>query len=194
MSKHSNLPKVSVFLAHSLDGYIALIDGGLDWLDRANRVVPPGEDCGFAEFFASTDVLVLGRKSFEKVLEFPEWPYGTRPVVVLSQQGASLPVPEALRASVRGFSDQPAALIRRLGKEGFRHIYLDGGQVVQSFLRDGLVDELTLTVIPVLLGAGLRCFGALPQDITWRLIRSRAFDFGYVQLTYARVGGEQGGG
>ncbi len=192
MNKHPHLPKVSVFFAQSLDGYIARGDGGLDWLDLANRAVPPGEDCGFAEFFASTDVLVLGRKSFEKVLEFPEWPYGARPVVVLSGHGASLPVPESLRESVRVLSDAPAALIERLGREGFRSIYLDGGQLVQSFLREDLVDAVTLTLIPVLLGSGLRCFGALPQDITWRLSKSRVFDFGYVQLTYVRDGDRPG--
>jgi|GEM_PF-3187362 len=120
MKPHPQLPKVSLFLAQSLDGYIARADGGLDWLDRANRGVPPGEDCGFAEFFASTDVLVLGRKSFEKVLEFPAWPYGARPVVVVSGQGGALPVPESLRASVRVFSDEPGAVMRRLGEEAWR--------------------------------------------------------------------------
>ncbi len=187
MASHPIVPKVSIFLAQSLDGYIARDDGGLDWLDLANRRVPAGEDCGFARFFASTDVVVLGRKSFEKVLEFPTWPYADRPIVVLSRKPEGLTVPESLRGSVRVLADEPAALVRRLGIEGFGHIYLDGGQVVQSFLGEGLVDELTLTVIPVLLGSGLRCFGELREDQSFRLLNSRAFEFGYVQLTYARA-------
>ncbi len=187
MTPQHSRPKVSVFLASSLDGFIARTDGALDWLDHANRVVPPGEDCGFSEFFSSTDILIMGSGSFEKVLTFPAWPYGERKVIVLSSRGNSLPIPEELRANVSVSSESPTSLLSRLGNEGFRHVYLDGGKVVQSFLREHLVDELTLTLIPVLLGSGLRCFDTLQSDQPLKLVRSKVYPFGYVQLTYGAI-------
>ncbi len=187
MHPFSPRPKVSIFLASSLDGFIARTDGSLDWLDHANREVPQGEDCGFGAFFASTDILVLGRGSFEKVLTFPEWPYGQRKVIVLSSKGGTYEIPKTLRSTVSASSEPPSALLTRLAKEGFRHVYLDGGKVVQSFLREQLVDELTLTLIPVLLGSGLRCFETLTADQPLKLVRSQVYPFGYVQLTYGSV-------
>lgn len=178
-------PLVSVFLATSLDGYIARPDGSLNWLDQMNTLIPSGEDCGFAQFFGSTDVLVMGRGTFEEALEFPEWPYGTRAVIVMTSQGSALSIPKALQSSVHASSETPASLLKRLHREGFKHVYLDGGRLVQSFLREGLVNELTITVIPILIGAGRRPFGETNQDIPLHLVRSRVFDFGYVQLTYA---------
>jgi dihydrofolate reductase len=152
-----------VFIATSLDGFIARADGGLDWLERAQARVPAGEDFGYAAFMAGIDSLVLGRASFDTVLGFDPWPYAGLPVQVLSHRGVA--VPEALRGSVGVTAEAPRDLLERLHREGRRRVYVDGGLAIQSFLADGCVDSLTVTTVPVLLGTGRPLFGALPADL-----------------------------
>lgn len=172
----------SVFIATSLDGFIARPDGGIDWLMAANERVPAGEDCGYEAFMADIDLLVMGRKSFETVLGFDDWPYGDTPVVVLSS--GAVEIPESLRATVSVSAEQPAALMQRLGAAGFHRVYVDGGVTIQRFLAAGLIRDLTVTVIPVLLGAGRPLFGPLDHDVVLTLVASRRFDFGFQQMTY----------
>lgn len=174
--------RASVFIATSLDGFIARLDDQIDWLDRANSVVPPGEDCGYKSFIASVDVLVMGRATFEKALTFPEWPYRGKRVVVLSSRGVA--IPEALTGEVSTSAEAPRALVERLASEGARHLYVDGGKTIQSFLPDGLITDLTVTTIPVLLGRGKPLFGALPSDIWLEHLSTIAYPFGFVQTTY----------
>ena len=88
----------SVFVATSLDGCIAREDGRIDWLERANAVVPPGEDCGYREFFDSVDALVMGRGTFDLAVTFDPWPYGGKRVVVMTHAPARLAIPPALAA------------------------------------------------------------------------------------------------
>jgi dihydrofolate reductase len=178
-------PQGAVFIATSLDGFIARPDGSIDWLEAANRRVPPGEDCGYGAFIAGIDALVMGRGSFETVLGFDPWPYGALPVVVLSRR--PLDVPAHLASTVTVSADAPARLMDRLGAAGHRTVYVDGGQVVQSFLRADLIDMLTLTTVPVLLGSGRRLFGEVDADIEFRLLDVRRWDFGFVQARYERV-------
>lgn len=174
--------KVSVFIATSLDGFIAREDGGIDWLEAANAAVPPGEDCGYARFIASVDALVMGSGTFEKVLSFPDWPYGDKPVWVLSHSLARLP--DHLPPSVQLLRDAPGEVVARARRQGYQRLYVDGGKLVQSFLREGLVTDLTLTTIPVLLGAGRPLFGPLRGDIRLGLESSHGFAFGFVQSIY----------
>lgn len=173
--------KISVFIATSLDGFIAREDDSLDWLDAANATVPKGEDCGFKRFFDSVDVLVMGRKSFEKVLTFGTWFYGEKNVIVLSSR--PLQIPEHLK-NVSHASLTPEALVKEISSKGMRHIYVDGGETIRRFLRAGLVHEMTITTIPVLLGSGKPLFGELEKDIQLELIASKAYDFGFVSNTY----------
>lgn len=174
--------KCSVFVATSLDGFISRPDGSIDWLDRANALVPPGEDCGFSAFFDSTDTLVMGRNTFEQVLRLGEWPYGSKPVVVMSHR--EIPLPAQLPVHVKFTRETPQALVTRLSEQGKRHLYVDGGLTVQSFLAERLIDELTITVIPVLLGQGKRLFGGLSSDIRLSHVETHSYDFGFVQLRY----------
>jgi len=174
--------KVSVYIATSLDGFIARADGNLEWLDAANTMVPEGEDCGFVEFMNSVDTLLMGRKTYEKVISFGEWPYGETPVVVLSRNPITFP--DHLPSTVSHSSEQPEKLLKRLAGKGVQHVYLDGGTTIQGFLLEGLVDEITVTVIPVILGAGIPLFGSVKNDIQLSHIRTTAFDFGFVQSTY----------
>jgi len=175
--------KASVFIATSLDGFISRTDGSIDWLNEANASITPGEDCGYKSFFDSVDALVMGRNTFELVLTFDPWPYGEKRLVVMSSR--SLDIPSALAATVSSSSEAPEALLRRLESEGIRHVYVDGGITIQRFLAAGLIDELTITQIPVLLGEGRPLFGPLPRDIRLRLLNTQSYEFGFVQLKYS---------
>jgi dihydrofolate reductase len=169
-----------VFIAVSLDGFIARQDGDIDWLLQRDD---PTEDHGYAAFIADKDMIVMGRGSYEKVLTFDIWPYD-RPVLVLSAQLADTPVPEALKGKVRFSGRAPRDAIEKLAEQNVRRVYVDGGRLVQSFLRAGLVADLVITTVPVLLGSGRPLFGALPRDIDLKLVSSRSFPSGLVQSTY----------
>lgn len=177
--------KVSVYIATSLDGFIARKGGGLDWLDEANATVPEGEDCGFHAFMDSVDTLVMGRKTYEQVLSFGQWPYDKTPVVVLSRNPISFP--SHLPDTLVHLSLSPQVLIDQLSGQGMRHVYVDGGATIQGFLSQGLVDVITLTVIPVVLGEGIPLIGSLEKDIRLVHVRTTAYDFGFVQTTYSVV-------
>lgn len=172
----------SVFIATSLDGFIAREDGSIDWLMQANAAVPPGEDCGYAEFMSTVDVLIMGRNTYDQVASFEPWPYeGKRVVVLTSREVVFRTGP---RVQLEKSTEAAKDLLARLGSEACRHAYIDGGKVIQSFLSHGLIDQLTITTIPVLLGQGRSLFGRVPGDAQLKLVRSKAFDFGFVQNTY----------
>jgi len=181
-----NRAEAHVFIATSLDGFIARPDGSLDWLMRAQAAAPAGEDFGYAAFMAGIDALVTGRKTFETVLGFDPWPYPGRPVHVMSRS-TTVRIPDALGPLVQPSGETPAELLQRLSREGVRRCYLDGGELIQSFLGADLVDRMTLTTVPVLLGSGRRLFGALPADLAWALDGARHWDCGFAQVSYARV-------
>lgn len=172
--------RCSVFIATSLDGYIARQDGAIDWLEQANASVPPGEDCGYAQFMASVDALVMGRNTFEQVLTFPQWPYGEKPVWVVSCSLSVLPA--GLPPQVMLKSDDPRVLVGEAQALGYRRLYIDGGRLIQAFLRAGLIGDLTITTVPVLLGSGRPLFGSAGAAL--RLQSSRAYPFGFVQSVY----------
>ena len=182
--------KVSVYIATSLDGFIARKDGGLDWLNEANATVPDGEDLGFSAFMDSVDALVMGRKTYEQVLSFGEWPYGNIPVVVLSRH--SIVFPPSVPDTVTYSSEPLRELLKRLAEQGIEHVYIDGGATIQGFLSEGLVNEITVTVIPVILGDGIPLFGPLENDIRLTHLRTTAYDFGFVQTTYCNTRDERG--
>ena len=178
-------PEVAVFIATSLDGFIARPDGAIDWLLERHATAPPGEDFGYAAFMAGVDALVMGRKSFDTALGFEPWPYAGTPVHVMTRQ-PGLAVPPARAADVRVRHEPPAALLAALAAEGVRRVYLDGGELIQAFLREDLVDQLTVTTVPVLIGQGRRLWGALPADQAWALVAARHWDCGFVQATHRR--------
>jgi len=172
----------SVFIATSLDGYIARRDGSLDWLDEANACVPAGEDCGYRTFMDSVDTLIMGRNTYEKVLTFGAWPYGGTPVIVLSHR--PLAFPPHLPDTVSHSAESPRALFTRMAGQGERHVYVDGANTIQRFLAASLIDRLTLTTIPVILGDGIPLFGPGGRDIRLTHVSTMAYYFGFVQSTY----------
>jgi len=171
--------KASVFIATSLDGFIARANGDLDWL-------PPGggEEHGYDAFMATVDALVIGRKTFETVLTFDTWPYGEKPVYVLSTRTLAPALPGAV---VERMSGAPAEIVSQLAARGVRHAYVDGGITIQRFLQAGLIQRLTITRIPVLLGAGIPLFGTLQHDIVLRHVATRQYASGLVQSDYEVV-------
>jgi dihydrofolate reductase len=178
------LPEAHVFIACSLDGFIARPDGGLDWLTGAP--VPEGEDFGYAAFIAGIDAILMGRATFELAAGFADWPYA-QPVAVLSRTRGPDTIPERLRGRARIAADGPRAALEALAAEGARRVYVDGGQVISACLREGLVSELTITRLPVLLGAGLPLFSDTGEH---RLahVATRDWPNGFVQSVY-RVAG-----
>ena len=173
--------KCSVFIAASLDGYIAKADGDIAWL--VNLPAPtPNEDYGYQSFFDSVDALVMGRVTYETVLAFPEWPYGNKKVFVLS--GGQPVIPPALADRVEILSGAPQVLLSQLANAGYRHLYVDGGKTIQGFLRAGCIDEIILTTIPILLGAGIPLFGSLNAETSLELVSSRSYANGFVQNHY----------
>jgi dihydrofolate reductase len=176
------LPKCSAFIASSLDGYIARTDGNMDWLRGAAE---NGGDYGYQAFFRSIDCIVIGRKTYEKVLSFGEWPYNGKKVVVLTTTPKA--VPEIPALNVEAMSSAPSDVLERLKGTGCTHAYIDGGKTVQAFLRDGLIDEITITTVPIILGDGVRLFGKVKNDITLRHLETRTYTNGFVQTRYARA-------
>ena len=171
--------KISVFIATSLDGFIARKNGDIDWLPAVND---SGEDYGYGEFISSIDHLVMGRHTYEKALTFGDWPYPGRKVLVLSSGSPRLPLELADKVMI--LNQSPRALLETLKGFGARHVYLDGGNTIQLFLKNDLVDEMTITTIPVLIGNGVPLFGPLKHDLKFQLIESKSFKNGFVQRKY----------
>jgi dihydrofolate reductase len=173
--------RASVFIAVSLDGFIARENGDLDWLPPGGAGVS-GEDYGYKAFFDTVDILVMGRRTFEKVLVFGQWPYGEKPVVVLSSGVVN--VPERVRHFVDTMAGSPGEVVDRLSARGAKHLYIDGGSTIQRFLGAGLIDRMTITTIPILIGKGIPLFGPLPHDVNLHLVEIRQFPNGLIQSTY----------
>ena len=167
-----------VFIATSVDGFIARPDGDIDWLMEQST---GGEDHGYEDFIATVSGIVMGRHSFEKALSFPSWPYSL-PVLVMSKTIQT--PPEQLPDKVRISRLEPAGLMEQLAAEGWKRIYIDGGRVIQSFLRADLIEDMILTRIPILLGEGIPLFAATDRDIKLKLLKTKSFPSGLVESQY----------
>lgn len=168
---------VSVFVGASVDGFIARTNHDLDWLPEGG-----GEPHGYEAFLASIDALVIGRKTFEKVLTFQPWPYGRKRVVVLSHH--PLDLSQVVGGVVEQMAGTPAEIVSRLAATGAINLYVDGGITIQDFLRAGLVQRIIITRVPVLIGAGIPLFGPLPHDVRLKHVDTRQFPSGLVQSEY----------
>lgn len=176
MSTERHRPRVSAFLALSLDGFIAGEGNDLAWLEPYNG--DSQEETGYSALMASADTLLMGRNTYDIVSAFPEWFYGDRPVVVLTHR------PAAPREHVSFRQGALAQVLRDLWQEGAHHIYLDGGEVVRQGLQAGLVDELTLFWVPVVLGKGVSLFGGEPLPERLVPLSTAVLASGLVRVIY----------
>ncbi|MDX2470336.1 MAG: dihydrofolate reductase family protein [SAR324 cluster bacterium] len=188
--------KASVQIATSLDGFIARLDGGLDWLPGADGKEPESgvlmkvgtteepEDFGFVAFMNSVDHLVMGRNTFELVVSFGEWPY-PMPVTVITSTLKKLPEVFAGKGLDIDFSSSsPLEIYENLERAGRKHLYIDGGKTIQSFLNAGLIDEISINKIPVIIGSGIPLFGPLTADVKLEHLNTNSYANGFVSSHY----------
>jgi len=171
-----------IYIATSLDGFIATVDGGIDWLNDIPN--PENSDFGFSEFMSGIDALVMGRNTFEKVLSFGFWPY-EKPVFVLSNTLQS--IPEKYKKKAELINGDVKDIVKELNSRGFLNLYIDGGKVIQGFLREDLIDEMFITLVPVLLGDGIPLFGKLPQHLDFRNTGTKDLNDILVKNHYIRI-------
>jgi len=166
-----------VFVGTSVDGFIARRDGSLDWL-------PPGggEEHGYTAFIASIDAIVMGRGTFDTVLKFDRWPF-QKPVIVLTTHENDAIVPAEARVEFMSLS--PADVVGRLAERGMKRLYIDGGVTIQSFLNAGLIDRMTITRVPVIIGDGIRLFGPTHHDVRLAHLVTRTYPSGLVTTEYS---------
>jgi dihydrofolate reductase len=174
--------KCSVFIATSVDGFIAGVDGDIEWLHRPEFDDAMSLGLTYSDFISTVDAIMMGRNSFEKVITFDQWYYeGTEVIVLTSRQ---LEIPVELEGKVRGMNGSPEEILSKLASEGKQHLYIDGGITIQRFLEAGLIDEITITEIPILLGSGIPLFGNVSKAHLLKLIEVKASERGVVQKRY----------
>ncbi len=176
-TKTISRPKISIYIATSIDGYIARKDGSLDWLDRVGGF---DEDYGFQKLLGSIDALIIGRKTYEVATTVPD-PYPGKRVVVLSNSLNSV------RKDMELYRGDLAELLTQLHQDGIKHIWIDGGTTISQFLSSQMVDTMTLSIIPVILGSGIPLFNLIDKEIPFRVISSEAYPSGLVQVKYEVV-------
>lgn len=170
-----------VYIATSLDGYIARKDGSIDWLmDIPN---PADSDYGFSDFIERIDGIVMGRNTFQTVVGFDEWPYSKR-VFVLSRTLRH--VPDHLSERVEIMSGEANEITDTLRSRGFNNLYIDGGKTIQGFLRKDMIDELIITRIPVVLGSGIPLFAESGLELKFDHVRSEVYENQLVKSWYVR--------
>lgn len=169
-----NRPKISVYIAMSLDGYIARKDHTIDWLDRVSGY---DDDYGMQNLMNSIDGLIIGRKTYDIASTVPD-PYPDKRVIVLSNTLKSV------KAGMEVYRGDLSDLVSKLHQEGIKHIWVDGGTTLSQFLQLQIVDTVTISIIPVILGAGIPLFSMIDDEVSLRLVSSQGYPSGLVQLTY----------
>jgi len=178
-------PLLSVFIAASLDGYIARPDGSLDWLEATAR---PDEDYGYEAFVAGVDAFAMGRGTYDHIAHIEPLPFGGKPAYAFTHR------PPAERDGVTFWAVDPLEAVERWSERGFGRVYVDGGLLIDAFLRAGLIDEVTITVVPVLLGDGVPLFHAGCDQRALSLVGAETYPSGMVQLRYTVPRAPVGGG
>jgi dihydrofolate reductase len=171
------MTQLSVFIATSLDGYIATPNGSLDWLENAGS---PDEDYGWEAFLAGIDALAMGRGTWDHISHLDELPFGDRLVYVFTHRSL------ADRPGVHAWSMSPREALAVWEERGHERVYVDGGQLISAFLAEGLIDDLTIFTAPVLLGAGIPLFSAGMPSAQFTLDGVRSWPSGFVERRYRR--------
>ncbi len=173
--------KCSIYCGASVDGFIARLDGDIEWLHRPEYADAAQVGLTYDAFIATVDGIVMGRRSFEKALTFPQWPYQL-PVIVLSTTLRE--IPSHLRQTVRLAAGDPASILSELASQGYQHLYIDGGLTIHRFLQARLINEITVTYLPILLGGGVSLFGSTGVETALKLLMTATSPSGVVQVRY----------
>ncbi|NRB77740.1 MAG: dihydrofolate reductase family protein [Saccharospirillaceae bacterium] len=172
----------TVYITTSIDGYIADKNNKVDWLHEIEN--KDGSDLGYLQLMDRIDVLIMGRNTFELVVDFDcDWPY-TKPVIVLSTTLKK--IPKGYEDKIHLMSGEPAVVLQQAKALGYEHCYIDGGKTIQAFLLQGLIDELIITTIPILLGGGFPLFGQLSESKKYELKESKVFSDEIVKSFFIR--------
>lgn len=173
-----------VYIGISLDGFIAKPDGDIAFLDTFP--FPENDDMGFSSFMSGVDAILMGRKTFEKVLSFGiEWPY-IKPVFVWSTTLEYLPA--ELNGNAYLINGSINEIVKQIHHLGFHQLYIDGGKTIQSFLMEDAIDELIITTVPVLIGDGISLFGSVAKQLNFQCVESKVFSNGLCKSTFIRCG------
>lgn len=170
-----------IYIATSLDGYIARKDGNIDWLMELPN--PDKSDYGFSDFMKRIDGLIMGRNTFNLVLKFGQWPY-TKPVFVLSKTMKE--IPDEMKSKAERVRGNLNTIVERLNKKGFENLYIDGGKTIQSFLKQDLIDEIIITRIPIILGSGIPLFGEMDLELRFEHVQTEVLNNALVKSRYLR--------
>lgn len=172
--------KVTLYIAASVDGYIAGPGREIDWLSVVDQ---PGEDYGYYQFYDSVDALVMGSKTYELPDGEAEWLYPGKPSFVFTRQDM-----KTNRDDVTFVSDPVENVVGRLRSQEFQHVWLvGGGELIRSFLAQGLIDEHIISFLPIILGAGIPLFPPPNPQQRLELISSRQFESGLIQAHYRSI-------
>jgi len=178
-----------VYIAASIDGYIARKDGNIDWLAEVPN--PDNSDFGFADFMSDIDAIIMGRITFETVAGFGEWVY-QKPVFVLSSSMLQLPAGYEDKAEI--INGELNDIIASLHERGLKNLYIDGGRTIQGFIEQDLIDELVLTRIPILLGSGIPLFTETDRELQFEHVKTEVLNNALIKSRYKRTREEQGSG
>ena len=173
---------ISVYIATSLDGYIATERGDIAWLEDFPN--PTNSDYGYFEFISGIDAIVMGRKTYETVVNMRPWPYDKK-VFVLSR--SLFEVPPELVDKVEFMSGDIKTIAKKLAERGYKNLYIDGGQTVQGFLKKNLIDELIISTLPIILGKGIPLFSSPHERIDFQHCSTEVFEGGLVKSHYKRI-------
>ncbi|MCL1123848.1 dihydrofolate reductase family protein [Shewanella surugensis] len=181
--------KCSVYIATSVDGYIAKMDDSVDWLHAVGDLkadMGDDQDMGFNRFIRSVDCMIMGRKCMEVIsnMNIPpeQWPYGNIRIVVLSHSIQT--PPDNLHGKVEMYAGDIQQLVKQLTSEGIKHAYIDGGTTITAFLNLKLIDEMIITKAPILLGEGIPLFGKINHMIQLEKASACAFPNDFIQIKY----------
>jgi len=173
------MPRIKLYIACSLDGFIARENGSIDWLTEYEN--NPGTDYGYSEFYSSIGTVLMGRKTYEQVLGFGVWPYGEKKTYVFTRQKEPL----RREKNVEFVSGDVGEFVRQLKENTDEDIWLVGGsQLIKVFLEEDLAQDLIVFVVPIILGSGIPLFDRVGKEVRLRMIDTEMYESGLVRLEY----------
>lgn len=172
-------PRIKLYIACSLDGYIAREDGSIDWLTEYDN--NSETDYGYSEFYASVGTVLMGRKTYEQVLGFGDWPYADKKTYVFTGQKEPL----LREKNVEFVSGNVREFTRQLKENTDKDIWLVGGsQLIKAFLEEDLVDDMIVFIVPIILGGGIPLFDRIGKEIKLKMTNTERYESGLLRTEY----------